>query len=532
MSKTTKIIILGVIVSILILGIGYAAIQNITLNITGTAAADPSQSNFKVMFTGTPDISDSTLASAAITDDTNATINVNGLKAKGDSVSVIYTVENNSTDLSADVSVNATNSNTEYFTITSRVGKTSLLSGETTTVTVDVELKKTPLAGTVTSAIGVQLETIPVQPGEEGSSGLTNDFSQTTNEYGFYFDKPYSSVQDEKKISVIFYADGSADIFEDGRPLNESASAGYFLYEYKKIYNLESEDEILMSEDGLEFSTDNIKWWLDTTLKKIPNDVYFDNDNDGNDYIYKYFPIELKDGDCYIYEDYLYEYISNENGWKVFICNEIENDQINIPYSISKDKTSYSPILDNILGKPVVDLCGTFDGCKNLIEAPIIPNTITKMRATFFGCTSLEIAPIIPESVTTLSETFYRCSSLKEVPALHDGIVDLDCTFVDCVSLETAPIIPNNVENMGFAFSGCTSLKKVPVIPEKVTRINDAFYNCTSLEGIAEININQLISGGNCFYNVDMSKITLTGTASKIIINYLGSSGLNYIAIP
>ena len=38
------------IIAILLLGIGYAAIQNITLNITGTATADPNQANFKVMF--------------------------------------------------------------------------------------------------------------------------------------------------------------------------------------------------------------------------------------------------------------------------------------------------------------------------------------------------------------------------------------------------------------------------------------------------------------------------------------------------
>lgn len=52
MKKTSKIIMLSLVVAALLLGIGYAAIQNITLNISGTATADPSQTNFKVSFSG------------------------------------------------------------------------------------------------------------------------------------------------------------------------------------------------------------------------------------------------------------------------------------------------------------------------------------------------------------------------------------------------------------------------------------------------------------------------------------------------
>ena len=179
MTKTSKIITVAVIVAMLLLGVGYAAIQNITLNISGTAAADPSQSNFKVMFTGTPEVSDSTYVTAGITDDTNATINVAGLSTKGQIVSATYTVQNTSTDLSADLSVATTNSNTEYFTLSSELAKTSLTAGEATTVTVTVELTKTPVAESVSSTVGVQLTAVPVQPGAEGSSGTTNDYSQT-----------------------------------------------------------------------------------------------------------------------------------------------------------------------------------------------------------------------------------------------------------------------------------------------------------------------------------------------------------------
>ena len=169
MSKTNKIVIMAVLAAILLLGIGYAAIQNIALNISGTAAADPSQENFKVMFTGTPEVSDSTYVTAGITNDTNATINVSGLTKKGEKVSATYTVQNTSTDLSADLLLATTNSNTEYFTISSNLDKTSLTAGEATTVTVTAELIKTPLEESVSSTVGIQLTAIPVQPGEEGT---------------------------------------------------------------------------------------------------------------------------------------------------------------------------------------------------------------------------------------------------------------------------------------------------------------------------------------------------------------------------
>ena len=179
MRKTNKIIVTVLIIAFLLLGIGYAAIQNITLNIEGTATADPSQSNFSVKFTGTPKVSDSTYVTAGITDDINATISVNGLTQKGQTVSAEYTVQNVSTDISADLSVATTNSNTEYFTLKSELAKTSLTAGEATTVKVTVELTKTPIAGSVNSTIGVRLTAMPVEPGKEGTSEGINGSSQT-----------------------------------------------------------------------------------------------------------------------------------------------------------------------------------------------------------------------------------------------------------------------------------------------------------------------------------------------------------------
>ena len=83
--------------------------------------------------------------------------------------------------MSADLSVATTNSNIEYFTLKAELAKTSLIAGEATTLTVTVTLTKTPVTGTVSSTIGIQTIATPVEPGKEGSSGSTNDSSQTPN---------------------------------------------------------------------------------------------------------------------------------------------------------------------------------------------------------------------------------------------------------------------------------------------------------------------------------------------------------------
>ena len=202
MRKTNKIIIAIILISVMLLGIGYAAIQNITLNITGTATADPSQANFTVKFSGEPTVSDASKVEAAITDDVNATINVEGLTAAGESVTATYTVQNTSKDLSANLSVLTSNSNEEYFLTESKLAKPCLTAGQATTLTVTVKLIKTPITATEKSTIGIRLTAEPVQPGEEntedaGSStgGTTSGGTATTTSAGTYLPTGFKEVQ-------------------------------------------------------------------------------------------------------------------------------------------------------------------------------------------------------------------------------------------------------------------------------------------------------------------------------------------------
>lgn len=165
MKRRNTYVGLILLVAILMLGIGYAAMSNITLNINGGASAVVEDENFKVKFTGTPEVSSENVT-ATIADDHNATLNVSGLSAKGDVETVIYTIENASEDLNASVAVpTITNDNTEYFSVTTdMLAATTLTAGDTTTVKVTVELIKTPVSEDQTADIKISLVASPVQP--------------------------------------------------------------------------------------------------------------------------------------------------------------------------------------------------------------------------------------------------------------------------------------------------------------------------------------------------------------------------------
>ena len=442
MKKTNKIILTVAIVAVLLLGIGYAAIQNITLNINGTAAADPSQSNFKVMFSGTPTVSDDTYVTAAITDDTNATINVEGLTKKGDVVTATYTVQNASTDLSADLGVSTTNSNTEYFTLSSEIAQTSLVAGEATTLTVTVELTKTPITESVSVTIGVQLEAMPIQPGEEGTSEGINDFSQTPdnrNEFGFYFEQPYSVMMGEEKGTIIFYEDTSFELYVDGKIL-QKFPVGSTTYDSFTIDGTSIDMGILtVSSDGRQIiiptdpMDDDIIFELDLSFTKatVPDGAYYFRDG----LACSVMPYNAENDDIYIYSDYFYYCNLNDGGWIVSLLDEnvfklfgtILNE-VDCKFT-DREQTSYDSIIENINGVPVFGMSETFYGCKKLKIAPEIPNTVTSMKMTFYGCTSLTTAPVIPNSVINMFQTFYGCTSLTGEVTINANPVGYDNCF-------------------------------------------------------------------------------------------------------
>ena len=91
MKKRTGII--GVLIAILVLGIGYAAITGVDLLVDGTGKVVPDSENFAVHYdtanaptvTIGTGVKDTATVTATYTDGLHATINVDGFTKKGDS---------------------------------------------------------------------------------------------------------------------------------------------------------------------------------------------------------------------------------------------------------------------------------------------------------------------------------------------------------------------------------------------------------------------------------------------------------------
>lgn len=124
MKKKKSFTGLLIILAVLFLGVGYAAITSRTLTINGNVTVNPNENDFDVVFKGAPTITDGTdLATTATNtyDSTNrtATLTVDGLEKAGDKVVVTYTIENKSNSLKATLSnLTVTNDSAKgYFTV-------------------------------------------------------------------------------------------------------------------------------------------------------------------------------------------------------------------------------------------------------------------------------------------------------------------------------------------------------------------------------------------------------------------------------
>ena len=201
------------------------------------------------------------------------------------------------------------------------------------------------------------------------------------------------------------------------------------------------------------------------------------------------FPRTAQVNDIYTYGGYKYTCyeIPSSNpallpatrGWKVVTTD--------------KTKTNYGEILDRIAGYNIISLDYTFENCTNLKSITNIPTGVKSMAYTFKGCTSLIDASgiAIPSYMTELSGAFKGCTSLK-----------------------TAPVIPSSVNRLEYTFEGCVALTGTITLNTTCSFVTAPSAGMTG-------------AGYNCFANVDMSKITLAGSAASAAKQSLASTGLN-----
>lgn len=160
--KRKGLIALAIVAMVAILGVGYAAITGVGFTIKGNASAEGDQSTFNVHFSAVEfDGEEIKTAAKKITHNESlnnaqsGTFSISGLATKGDNAQFVYTVKNDSTDLSAVIPKDSikvsslTGKADEYFTVSvaseNPGGDVTIAPGGTKTITVNVTLNKTPI---------------------------------------------------------------------------------------------------------------------------------------------------------------------------------------------------------------------------------------------------------------------------------------------------------------------------------------------------------------------------------------------------
>ena len=162
MKNRKKMITTALIVLTLVLGVGYATVSSVNLNINGTAKAGSKE--LQVFYDGNN--SGTSAKVTAISSPANtraATFTVENMTLN-ETVTMTFEVKNYETDVNANLAApSVTNTNENYFQVTASCDKTTLNAGDTATITVNVKLIKTPVseeAGSTT--VTVEMAASPV----------------------------------------------------------------------------------------------------------------------------------------------------------------------------------------------------------------------------------------------------------------------------------------------------------------------------------------------------------------------------------
>ena len=295
--KNLKILIFTLI-AIVTLGIGYAGITAINLVINGDATASVNYQNFKVRFLSedgvTPTITGGDSNSAQVVDDTTAKFSVNTLTAVGDSEVATYKVKNESKGIGADITLNVSSSNSEYFKVTEYIEDTQLRAGEETIVTVTVEMIKTPIENEVSTSITAKLV----------ANAADDDFASGSSSATVYSDDPESfatdswatiqkavrnnttslySVGDTKQILIDVDGDGLKESYTvriSNKSISDSCgnesyseTACGFVVEFLSIVTRKKMHDGINTNVGGYPTTDVYNYLTNILYKKLPADL-------------------------------------------------------------------------------------------------------------------------------------------------------------------------------------------------------------------------------------------------------------------
>ena len=163
MKNRKKMITTALIVLVLLLGVGYATVSSVSLNINGTSKAETKE--LQVFYDGTNSgTSAKVTAISSPVKTREATFTVESMTLD-ETVTMTFEVKNYETDVNATLAAPSVtqNTNEEYFQVTTSCDKTTLNAGETATITVNVKLIKTPVTDeTGSTTVTVAMAASPV----------------------------------------------------------------------------------------------------------------------------------------------------------------------------------------------------------------------------------------------------------------------------------------------------------------------------------------------------------------------------------
>ena len=167
MKQRKTVIVAFLLAAVLLLGVGYAALTDV-LDITGSADVNQSAAeeafNEDIYFSAAVANQEGNTASVNADNVDKASFTANTLKGKGDKATFTFTLKNDG-DLDATVTPSiSSNTNTEYFGISSdwEGQPKTLKAGQTLTYTVTVELLETPTA-TISGSFIIELTAVSVE---------------------------------------------------------------------------------------------------------------------------------------------------------------------------------------------------------------------------------------------------------------------------------------------------------------------------------------------------------------------------------
>ena len=162
MKNKKSLLSLGLLALVLVLGVGYAAVTQVTLTFNGEATVGDADLNVAITEVTS---SKTEGVEAAVTNAKTGTFKVSNMTLN-EEVTFTFTVKNNEKDVKAKLT-NETivNGSTEYFTANYVVNNgNEIAAGQTATVVVTVKMVKTPVNAADSKAeFTYTLDAVPVQ---------------------------------------------------------------------------------------------------------------------------------------------------------------------------------------------------------------------------------------------------------------------------------------------------------------------------------------------------------------------------------